>query len=337
VQNTSKMNSKILKIFVSAILMLSILTIINYKKTRFEKINKDIIELIENRLEGFDGRTVDKILLKDKTIYLQYVNAFNNNDMELFDAVCDNWNDNRIIKIGFFEENNSFVQMKDKYNSYTNVFFVVNRDYDKKENILLSRVKNKYFIFEKNHNLNFSGDNLIGYDNGVKTKLKKILNNDSFNINEFLPLNQSITESMWLDQITKIIKSNNVSFHIFGFMNDICETCGSGSVVALLKTLNKNQDFSINLIIGNFSFEYSENEISALKSQAQIEFPIIKADDKLSEKWNHFSHEYSKNELNNIIFVIDRNIEIISIFYPGCSCWGTFIQYTKSLSEGNST
>jgi len=285
------MNTKIGKLIISLILMLSILVIINYKKTRYEKKETDILDTIGDRLEDFGGRIVDKSLLNDKIVYLQYVNAFNNSDMELFDSVCENWSDNRIVIIGFFEENTRFKQMKGKYNSFANVFFVVNRDRFMNENLLLSKVINKYFIFDKNGTLSFSNNSFIGYDNGVKSKLKKILNNDSFNINEFLPINLNVSEVIWLNQIVEVVKGNNANFHIFALMNEICESCGSGLVIRLLKTFNKNQDFSVNLIIGNASFEYSDTDITALRSQGHIEFPVINADKNLSEKWNHYIYE----------------------------------------------
>jgi len=72
------------------------------------------------------------------------------------------------------------------------------------------------------------------------------------------------------------------------------------------------------LVLSN---EYTETDIKIFKSQLQVEFPVIIADEILIRKWQALIDEYSKTELNDLAFSIDSSGKIDQVLDPNCgSC-----------------
>ena len=76
------------------------------------------------------------------------------------------------------------------------------------------------------------------------------------------------------------------------------------------------------LVLSN---EYTETDIKIFKSQFQVEFPVIIADEVLIQKWQALIDEYSKTELNDLDFSIDSSGKINQVLDSNCgSCKNLF-------------
>jgi hypothetical protein len=58
-----------------------------------------------------------------------------------------------------------------------------------------------------------------------------------------------------------------------------------------------------------------------MKDQLQIHFDLLRADNKLMQKWLRLIHEYRESDLNNIILLLDGDGKIVSIANPSGNCF----------------
>lgn len=194
----------------------------------------------------------------------------------------------------------------------------------------------KHYLFNKNNERVFSAENYIPYDAGVKRYLQLAVNNRQFHISEFIEEKQNIKKMPIFDQIRTYMEQENRDHLLIGMIYSFCESCASGLLIETLKELNSTIGWKKAVII-ILSMEYTEADIEILKSQFRIDFPILIASRGLNERWREIIEEYSKNDVNNIVFAVDRSGNIVRVLDQICqSCTRTFWKwiYNQQRKKG---
>jgi hypothetical protein len=70
------------------------------------------------------------------------------------------------------------------------------------------------------------------------------------------------------------------------------------------------------------------NDVEIFKSQLQIEFLVVISDHNLSRRWNEFLSRHTVNDVNNIVFVLNKSGRVEKVLDPNCSsCWRPFFRW----------
>lgn len=136
---------------------------------------------------------------------------------------------------------------------------------------------------------------------------------DEISISKVLITGSKIDEINWLEQLKHIInKGNKYEFYIVSIFTDICMSCESGILINKLKKLyeiNKNNICFISIVDQSFN----DNDIENMKNNLGIKYQIIRAERKLSDKWNNLKKNYQEKYLDFIIFVLNKEKTIVKI------------------------
>lgn len=113
-------------------------------------------------------------------------------------------------------------------------------------------------------------------------------------------------------------------------MTSFYDCCGSGPIFNYLNKIYQNfSDYTYVATI--LKRKYTPKEITSLKSQAGISFPIFIADNILDLKWKNLINSFREFDLNNIIVFYENSGRIIEIHYNGCRCSQKFFKKVEKI------
>lgn len=275
-----------------------------------------------------DGNQVRSSYLQGRNIYIQFVDQEYLDDIELFSAVYHNWRDENIR---FLAITNNIENFKEKIASNDRDIVVVNRDYeDLKRKFVSPFGSSTHYIVDENGNIFSYGKNSDGYEKGPKVFLKQLIKNEYFSISDFIKVNENVKEISWLEQVEDILRNNKKDYYIVSLFTKICDTCSGGLSIGVLKKKYSERKDTI-YIIGLLHNSYSEDDLSILKSQLEINFDMSRADNILSEKWDSLISQFREDDLTDIVFIMDKSGRILKVMDRSCRCSDEFYDYVFAL------
>ena len=113
---------------------------------------------------------------------------------------------------------------------------------------------------------------------------------------------------------------------------DVCRDCLSGGLINELKKKSKLYHNST-LFLVILSDDFSTTDMANFKEITKIDIPILKAEGELKKKWNALKKEYGIFQLNNIVFLMNRNGKILNVMER--NLWQEYFINVTSLIETN--
>jgi hypothetical protein len=168
-------------------------------------------------------------------------------------------------------------------------------------------------LFNEGGKLVASGTNQDLYKKDIRAYLNKLAQGKRFVTANYIKPGTHISDNDWLSSLSGIIEEEDgYDYFLFSMFNDICVGCPSGLLISKIKdafkSAGKTVCFSIIL-----SDDYTENDANNLKVNFDINFPVFEADERIMNNWNQLTKEFSKGELNNIVFTVNKKGEILDV------------------------
>jgi hypothetical protein len=175
--------------------------------------------------------------------------------------------------------------------------------------------------------------NRVGYEEGIKSELNRLLRNTSFHISEFVRENENLRNVSWLNLCQSLLLEENKEYCVMTFLRSVCAECLSGTLTSELMKLHS--DYSPLLsVLSIVPSDFSYNDIENLKNFLSIGFRVERADKPLSEKWNSLIFQFRESDLTNIVFQVDKNGTIIRVAPNDPRHLKDFFIFTKTLLKG---
>jgi hypothetical protein len=324
-KNTIKVVKAIagITIFILALIFIQV-----KKQTKIYNRDSMLIRLPE--FESFDisNNLVRSSFFKEKNLYVQFIDPLSKNDIELFKIVYSNWKDENLFFIAITK---NYEELKLKLGMDLQKVVILNRGYKSLASLFNALRYGTVYLFDRSGSLIYAGGYDTKYDQTLKIILNQLIKDKYFFIENFIPEKRNIKNIDWLKQISEVVEKENKEYFVISLFTSICAGCTSGLIFQELKDFHsKNREFAYILCI--LSDRYNKDDILNLKSQLKVEFPVFLADKALSIKWNSFIQEYSETYLNNIMFITDKEGNIIKLLDPHCKkCWKPFFLFMSSL------
>jgi len=262
------------------------------------------------------GNTLNSNSLKGKKSFIQFIDPRIFSELDLVDRGYFYLSNEKFQIVLFVENKNSQIYdiFLEKIKPYILDIKIIPGNIEIYKNIFNSPYCcNKFYVYDELGTLIHSEFNWKLNKSETLMLLENININKEFYVTDFITLNENVNNIKWLNQLSTIIrKDKSYQDYVVSMFNDFCQTCRSGKLLFLLNELHENNP--LRGIIIFISDNYSENDrINFIKS-LNIKTPVFIADKLLSEKWNSLSDEYGISNLNNIIFYMDKNGNILHIF-----------------------
>lgn len=275
-------------------------------------------------------RTIDSHNYLGKCTYIQFIYSKDPNDIRLLESVYSNWKDEEINIILISNEKIENI-LRINMSLRNRVIMIPNNDLLHK----LFKVKEEigvYFIFDKAGKLIYMGNSNDNYECKAKIYLKRLIRNERFDIEGFINPKQNIYSSEILSNIAWIIRKENREICILSFFNKICDTCSGGRLIERMNELYSQKGNKI-LILSIISDKYNKEDVEKLRQQMDIKYQILNADGLLSQTWNRLIEEYCDNELTDLIFIIDKEGEILRYADRNCNCYKELFEYIENIGR----
>lgn len=271
------------------------------------------------------GNTLDHSILGNRISYFQFIEA--NSDMDLLNKVFNTWKD-KINIVCFVNDPRKLNKLEFIKNaSYTHI---ITKDYNTNKHLFASKSSiGEYYIYSNYRKFIAKGRNDAGYDDGPKIYLNLLYHNISFDISSFITNGVNINSIPWFYDLVNYIKPAASQYKLIAFFSSICDSCESGQLLDLLNSSISTFPSLYVLIVLNDP--YSPVDIDRLKSQLKTQLRITIADLSLRSKWNSLINEYRKEDINNIIVIIDNNDIIHILYHPKCNCMPQFISFINLI------
>lgn len=116
-------------------------------------------------------------------------------------------------------------------------------------------------------------------------------------------------------------------------LNNYCLTCSGGKLLQKLESSFILEHKPLLRCIIIFSEDFSEQDIDNFRSQNNPGLIMLRANGRLSDKWQGLQREYFSYELNNLIALIDHEGMIIKAASPECQCYEQVFSFARTAIE----
>lgn len=257
------------------------------------------------------GNKINPSTLKGSNVFIQFINPKLHEQVDLLKKIYFEFNEQELLIVVFTKD---FKILKKEIRYTLGSIFFITSGYEKFKKIFqVPSCCESFYLFDKSGNLVITDFNWKGYEEGIKTQLQSLLKKIEFSIHYFIKSGENIRNIDWFDHLWKIIiREKTPNYHVISMFTRICSSCPSGRIINNLKELYKTSNKSAQFL-SILSDNFSENDVNNLKINLGIKFPMIKADEKLANKWNKLIKEFRETDLNNIVFLIDKKGQILSV------------------------
>jgi hypothetical protein len=299
----------------------------------FSHKNRKQNEIINGRMPHFiarnsTGTEIDSKKLLGKFVYLQFVDIQRQEDMNLFETMYQNWKNEDLVILVVGDNLQPNIKINGNFLADITILTDLRKTFSQIFDI--SSTANKYFLFDKLGKLICSGENSIGYERVLKIQLLKHIKKCLLSPLELAGLKEDINRVTASKANREINVDENREYCIVSLFNLFCNSCSSGPIIDLLKRISKERE-NVQVIGVLSATYYGHGDLQTIISQSQVEFPVIIADNELDKKWSLLIKKYNNYELNGVLFLINKDGEILKMAYPGCNCYGEFIKHVNDL------
>ena len=104
----------------------------------------------------------------------------------------------------------------------------------------------------------------------------------------------------------------HANFFIVALFNKICAGCFSYDLIGKLNEIYKNPNSSIT-VLAYVLDTYDERDLTNLRTHLKVDLPFKRADVHMSGVWRSLIDEFGEAQLNNILFIINANGEVLEV------------------------
>lgn len=180
------------------------------------------------------GNLMTSRALSQKVVYVQFLDGRNDDEIQLFKAVRNNWGSKGVSLILIVSHIDNFMNRKDK-NILQDTSIV---EWEKNEDVarafMLARGEYRYFVFDKEGLLRDSAYAARGYEEGPKAELRKLILGEYFNLEGIFPKGKPVSDIPWLSMLDEIRRSQKCHRYIFSLFRSLCSGCYGGTLLILL-------------------------------------------------------------------------------------------------------
>lgn len=290
-------------------------------------------DILKSELIDVKGRKLSHHRLEGKVIYIQFVDPLDSTDVSLINNIYLEWKNKELAFIVITNDlasliNNSIIDVYD-----TKDVIVIENEFEKLKKQFNSPLNiGTNYLVDNSGNVILSGINKWGYYFKLEASLNRLLK-DEISISKVLITGSKIDEIDWFEQLKNIIdKGNEYEFYIISIFTNICITCQSGIFLNKLKKLheiNKNNIYFISIVDQSFN----DIDIENMKNNLGIKYQIIRADRRLSDKWNNLKKNYQEKYLDFVIFVLNKEKTVVKILDRNNNNEKEFFNFLHKLVE----
>jgi hypothetical protein len=264
-------------------------------------------------------------LAREKDIYVQYLQAdFNKDEMLRIKRINDDWRDN--VQILIVVENK---QMIPAISDLQNIRIIEKEKMKFNSQYMSSNILGHYLISPQKR-LIYRGYDNDDYDAGMKAVFEMRYHKVKFAVSDFIG-ESKIYEKPWMRDWERYFP--RPSLVLGAFFTSVCNTCTSGKLVKLLDNIQNKFGNAIE-IRAMLSDDFSPQDIVALKTQLDLHFAFDIAGSRLALKWNELIKQYGKDNVSDIVVLLDGKGSILRAFDRECGCF-SFLEdsIAKQLSQ----
>jgi hypothetical protein len=168
----------------------------------------------------------------------------------------------------------------------------------------------RFFIYDSSKQLIAAGNNTVFYEEGIRSIFRRIVDHISFDISILIP-EQSVSASSVFRELWDQLRVQEKSTYAIFMLSDICGSCPVAKTISELSAALIKQLDTIGVAF-LFSSDFSDIDIRNFKVKWSVPWPCIRADGDLALKWNDLIHDFSREELNQILLLVDSNGRLLA-------------------------
>ena len=265
------------------------------------------------------GDKISTANIKGKNVFIQFIDPKSESQNESLKRIYRDFKNEKLIIMVFLKDSNSHIFdrfMDEMRFAFGNITIITEKYEDYKKTFNAPSCCEKFYLFNESGNLIASGLNWRLYTSETLGLFGNMEIRKKFSILNFIKPGENINNISWFTQVVEIIrKDSKYNNYIISMFNELCNTCLNGQIINnLMKSYEENHGSSYYLIM--LSDNFSENDINNFKKFLKIRFPVVIAEESLSAKWYQLAEEFGKSKLNNLVFFINRNGDILSLMDP---------------------
>lgn len=280
------------------------------------------------------GNTIDSSNFTGKKTFVQFINPKSESQIESLKRVYQEYKNEDFAIITFIKkvEDHIFHRFMDKIMFASGDIFIITEDYENHKTLFEApSCCESFMLFGQEGKLIGSGTDQHLHKKDIRAYFNRLDAGKKFIISNYIKPGFHISDIDWLGSLARVIeRENNYEYFIFSMFNNICTGCPSGTLINKLKEADKSASGSAHFLI-ILSDDYTENDVNNFKIHLEINFPVLKADEQLMNKWNQLIEEFSKIELNNIIFSVSKEGEILDTIM--LNRWNEFFNNLSIITE----
>ncbi len=169
----------------------------------------------------------------------------------------------------------------------------------------------RFFIYDSSKQLIAAGNNTVFYEEGTRSILQRTVDHISFDISVLIP-EQSVSDSPVFRELWDRLRVQEKSTYVIFMLSDICGSCPVAKTISELSAALIRQLDTIGVAF-LFSSDFSDIDIRNFKVKWSVPWPCIRADGDLALKWNDLIHDFSREELNQILLLVDSRGKLLAI------------------------
>ncbi|MDI6697498.1 MAG: hypothetical protein QME85_00990 [Candidatus Saccharicenans sp.] len=259
-------------------------------------------------------------------IYIQLIRENNEDDLNFFSSIADNWKRNNLKLILIANDPLKFIN---SFGWHHILYLSFDQLSSHDKNMLF---KKHYYLYAPKNKLLATGTTNEDYEYSAKIYLMKYVDGVVFKIDEFLP-EFNLNDFPHFRGLWSILKDRNREFYIIAFFTYFCNSCSTGYLVYELEDISMLDGLEVWGIL--YSKNYDPVQLMYLREQSRITFALDLSDDILNTEWNRLIRKYNDKIVNNLIILIDKQGNILKTFYPGINYWNEFRNYVLSNCRGD--
>jgi hypothetical protein len=317
-----KLWSKLL--IVPIILMAALIAVLASRKITSNK--SEFIRIPQFELKDDSGRLLKREILKNKYVLVQFLST--KGDIDILRQIFFEWESEIVVFIAVCNE--AIARYPNTPAERPN-FHVVSVDKKSISAAFSNPRAGAFYLYDLSGRLAGSGTPSDNSRILIKKIFNRLINGKYFNLAELLGTGENILKLEWFSQVSQFMIKEKKEYYAIGMFRNICQGCGSGSIIRVLNDAYRDKKEKLGLICF-VDDSFSDADVRSLRSQLEIDYCVAVANELLSSKWEALVREYTASELTDIVFLIDLNGRLLRTMDPSCSdCAWSLYTYLREL------
>ena len=310
----------------------------NQEKSKYSVLNNIATPLLQSLPEfsavDIFGDKISTANLQGKNVFIQFIDLKSDSQIESLKRVCRSFKKDELTIIVFVKDSESHVfgKFMDEIRFAVGDIYIITKNHEQhKRTLNASSCCEDFYLFDNSGNLIVKDSIWRLHEIEAINVLTKFINNERFSVLKFIKPGQYIKDIDGLNQISEIIENEKeYDYFVISMFTDVCGNCLTGEIINELKKKNDLYHDSIYFLI-LLSDDFSTADINNLKEIIKIKIPVRRAKGELLGKWKKLREEYGMILVNNIVFLINKDREIVDVMIK--NRWQEFFIKMDSIVE----